>query len=390
MPKPPSTNRIYVVLSASILAMVLGSVHAFSVFLEPLEAQFNASRSSVSLTYSFALVTLTIAVLWGHKLYAKWPAKWFVLGICILAGFGAAVAAYAPSLSIVWLGYSLMFGVANGLGYGFGLQIVAQAYPGREGVLMGIATASYGLGAALSPALFAWFLTLGEFQGAMIGLASILFGAGIICSVLMARSGVEYKKASQEARAAKVPTQIIVLLWLAYGAGVGAGLMAIGHAAGIAKSLGITGAVWVTPVWIAVCNMCGSLVGGWLVDRVGARRLLIILPLLSAIGLSVLVFQTNFIILMICFGFAGFSYGAVIAAYPAVIAKMFAKSGSVRIYGLVFTAWGTTGLLTPWLAGYIYDSTGGYSAALITAACLGIISMAMVQVLYRTAANRGL
>jgi hypothetical protein len=86
MLQSPPHNRVYVVLSAAILAMVLGSVHAFSVFLEPLEAQFNASRTSVSLTYSFALVTLTIAVLWGHNLYATWPAKWFVLGICILAG----------------------------------------------------------------------------------------------------------------------------------------------------------------------------------------------------------------------------------------------------------------------------------------------------------------
>ena len=152
--------------------------------------------------------------------------------------------------------------------------------------------------------------------------------------------------------------------------------------------MGITGAVWFTPVLIAVCNTFGSLVGGWLVDRMGTRVLLIILPLLSAIALAVLAFQSNLAILFICFGFVGFSYGAVIAAYPAVIAKMFATADSVRIYGLVFTAWGTTGLLTPWLAGYIYDSTGGYFTALITAACLGVISMIMVQVLYRIAANK--
>lgn len=112
-------------VAASILAAVLGSVHAFSVFLAPLEAGFGASRAAVSLTYSLALVALTLAVLLGHRIYARWRASTFVTGVALIAAAGALIAAYSPTLTILWIGYGVLFGAANGLGYGFGLQIAA-------------------------------------------------------------------------------------------------------------------------------------------------------------------------------------------------------------------------------------------------------------------------
>ena len=79
---------LVVLLAASLLSCVLGSVHAFSVFLVPLEAQFDAARSSVSLIYSFALITLTLAVLAGHRVFAGRRAAPFVLIVSVLAALG--------------------------------------------------------------------------------------------------------------------------------------------------------------------------------------------------------------------------------------------------------------------------------------------------------------
>jgi len=94
MQRVNSFTSLTVLIAASIVSAVLGSIHAFSVFLEPLEIQFSEPR----------------------------PAASFILFVCILAACGVLVAGLADSLPIVWLGYSLIFGVANRLGYGFGLQ----------------------------------------------------------------------------------------------------------------------------------------------------------------------------------------------------------------------------------------------------------------------------
>ena len=362
-----------VLVSASALAMVLGSVHAFSVFLAPLEARFGASRGAVSLTYSLALAALTLAVLSGHRVFPLLRPGRLVIAIGAVAVAGAVLAAFAPSLAALWLGYSLLFGAANGLGYGFGLQIAAQANPGREGLAMGAVTAAYAVGAVVSPGPLAWALDLGGLAAAMLGLALGLALVAPVAALLIGRSGVAFQTAGQ-GRGARLPARPVALLWLGYGGGAAAGLMAIGHAAGITRSLGLEGMPWLAPVVIALCNMCGSLAGGWLADRAAPRRLLTGLPLASAACLLVLARAGGVGLALACLGGIGFTYGAIIAAYPAAIAKRFGPGDSARAYGRVFTAWGLAGLGAPWLAGVLFDGTGGYSAALMAAAGLGLAS----------------
>ncbi|MGB5559201.1 MAG: MFS transporter [Paracoccaceae bacterium] len=378
------TRGTLVLVSASLLSMALGSVHAFSVFLEPLEQSFHASRSLVSLTYSLALVAITVAVLLGYRVFAKWSASRMVWAVCVLAAAGALVAAYAPSLAWVWLGYSGLFGIANGLGYGFGLQISAQANPGRGGISMGIVTAFYALGAAVSPALFAGAVSVGGFRTAMLDLAASLIVIAPICARLMTIAGARFAALHTEAGQPRVRLRQYILLWLGYGSGVAAGLMTIGHAAGIAKVLGFAGAPWVSPVLIAICNMAGSFAGGWMVDRLTPARPLFWLPLMSASALVLLVFQNSIAVAFFCLGAVGFSYGATIAAYPAAVARMFGSSDSARIYGRVFTAWGSAGLFAPWLAGFLFDWTQGYAVALSAAAALGIVSALVTFALFRS------
>ena len=363
----PETSRINgpgVLLAASLLAAILGSVHAFSVFLAPLEARFDQPRGMVSLTYSLALVVLTLAVLWGHRWYGRWSAGRFVTGICLLGAAGALFAALAPNLMLVWLGYSVLFGCANGLGYGFGLQIAAQANPGREGMAMGVVTAAYALGAVLSPAGFAAAVASGGYRAAMLGLMAVLLLTGPVSGGLMHLSRAGFKHAGQQAARARVPLISLLLLWLGYGAGVAAGLMTIGHAAGIGTALGFSGADWVAPAVIAICNLTGSLIAGQLADKVTPLRILIGLPLLSAAAACLLARADDASHLLLMLGVIGFAYGGIIAAYPAAIAKIFGVLDGPSIYGRVFTAWGTAGLLAPWLAGSLFDLTGAYRVAL--------------------------
>lgn len=364
----------YVLASAASLSMVLGSVHGFSVLIEPLEAQFHASRAMVSLTYSLALVGITLAVLFGHLVFGRFSPGRIMLGVGLLATTGALLAGFAPSLSIVWLGYSLLFGLANGLGYGFGLQIAAQANPHRGGLAMGIVTASYALGAVLSPYLYSLALGAGGFRGAMIGLAVVLMIVMSVSARLMFIAAPTFAaSATGTGPNPLVPAQFVGL-WVGYGAGVAAGLMTIGHATGIAASIGFAGAVWLPPAMIAVANMAGSLAGGFLVDRTFPQRLFVLLPLLTFFGLLVVLSSPTGATILPGLGIVGFGYGALIATYPASIAKMFGPANSARVYGRVFSAWGVAGLLAPWLAGMLFDLTGQYTEALQIAIILSCIS----------------
>lgn len=173
------------------------------------------------------------------------------------------------------------------------------------------------------------------------------------------------------------------MLWAGYGSAVAAGLMTIGHAVGIATSQKFGGAIWAAPALIAACSLAGSLIAGRLVDRMAALRLLVGLPALSVAALGVLSVPISPGLMMGCLAAVGFSYGGIIAAYPAVIAKMFGAAQSSRIYGRVFTAWGCAGIVSPWFAGRLFDSTGSYQWALRMAGLLGLLSICAILGFFR-------
>ena len=148
-----------------LVTFVLGTVHAFSVFLVPLEEQLGLPRSQISLIYSFALVAITLSVTLGYRIYARMPAWCLIMITAALAAFGLLLASAAVDWWMLFIGYSLAFGISNGIGYGFCLQLVGQAMPANKGFAMGAVTATYAVGsivfASRARKLMAEFLSPG-------------------------------------------------------------------------------------------------------------------------------------------------------------------------------------------------------------------------------------
>ena len=84
-------------LASMLVTFVLGSVHAFSVFIVPLEGLLVLPRSEISLIYSFALVAITLSVLFGYLIYERLSAWLLVLLTCLLAATGLVLAANASN-----------------------------------------------------------------------------------------------------------------------------------------------------------------------------------------------------------------------------------------------------------------------------------------------------
>ena len=326
-----------------------------------------------------------------RAVYRAFPAPGLVLLICTLAAGGTALAGAAPTLAILWLGYSLLFGFANGLGYGFVLHVAGQSSGGREGTAMGLATAFYAAGAAAAPPLVGPLLAAGGGAGgfgtAMLLLAAALLCAGVTAAAALRRAGFVFLReerggqpgAAATAQADGARRATVPLLWLGYGSAVTAGLMAIGHATGIARAAGLDdAAVLAAPTAIALANMAGGFAGGLLLDRVATPRLLAALPALALAALLVLALLPEAATALPGLAVVGFAYGAIIAAYPAAIVRRFGAGAAVRIYGYVFTAWGLAGFLGPWLGGLAFDASGSYGWALALAAALALLSTLVV------------
>ncbi len=359
-----------------LVTFVLGSVHAFSVFIVSLEALLDLARSQISLVYSLALVAITLAVIVGYRIYGLLSAWWLVLASCVFAACGLWLAAAANSWWTLVAGYSVAFGFSNGVGYGYCLQLVGRVMPERKGFAMGAVTAAYAVGSIVFAKIFAWRIAQDSVASAFQSIAVALLFCGILAALMLRYAGARYDLDGQEARHDTGLSQEdkIFPYWAAYLTGVFSGLMAIGHAAGIAsvRGAGAELAAWAAVI-IGVGSALGGFVAGGLVDRWSASRFLVGLPLLSAIALLCISAVADLCVTLFLLGIVGFSYGAIIAIYPVAISTCFGDRGP-RAYGRVFIAWGVAGLLAPWSAGLVYDQRGDYQLAMVIAAVVAVLS----------------
>ncbi|MDH3695079.1 MAG: MFS transporter [Gammaproteobacteria bacterium] len=335
----PNRQSPYLTLLAGVLVTtVLGSIHAFSVFIFPLEQEFGASRTQVSLIYSLALVTLTIFVLLGYKIYSRLCATKLIVLACVIASAGLALAAASPNLITFVLGYSLLFGAANGVGYGFVLQLVAQALPHKRGFAMGTVTAAYAVGASVFAKLIAFMIYVQDYKTALLVMAVVLLGVALIARILAALSNAQYQQKlnSSDAKLG-VSRAEILQLGMGYGLGVAAGLMVIGHAAAIVASRDPEPSLAVLGVMlISIGNAIGGLVAGFMCDRWPVNRLLILLPAISMISLFALIFVVDSSLTIAGLTIVGICYGAIIAVYPIAILVNFGTERSAQVWTCIY------------------------------------------------------
>ena len=281
----------------------------------------------------------------------------------------------------MFVGYAVIFGGANGLGYGFALQLSAQAMPDRKGLAMGAVTACYAMGGVyFHPPFINWAWRAGGISSAMDFASLIFIVAACIVFLLLKYSKAQYTgERTAENNDTDPLVRIQLLLWLGYGAACACGLMVLGHATGIVQSAGASlEFALMSLTFIALSNMAGGLIAGWLADRINIKILLYLLPLLSAITALFLSANMNMRLLVTGLTVIGFCYGAIIAVYPVVVSLRYGESASSRIYGRVFTAWGLAGLAGPWFAGYLFDQYGHYSLSLLVAGALSMLSLVAV------------
>lgn len=363
-------RSIRTLIGCAGLSASLGTVHAWSLFLEPLENHLDVGRGWVSAVYSVCLAAITAAVLVGHRLFTLLPG-WCVVG---LSAGGATVglvgAAQANHWWLLVLSYGLIFGLANGIGYSFALQRSSEATPTASRSLA-LVTAAYALGAAAAAiALKGPVDAHGAARGFLI-LAGCVGASGIAAALLV--GGTRSPKPDRRISASLGLSTSVVRIWVSYGLASLAGLTALGHAAAIVDLAGGPGGTTVALTGFA--SAAGGIAMVAVVRPFGQRIAALVLPLSTAtlLATAALAEGVGWVAATSVIGVAA-AYGALIAIYPAIVHRRFGARNYPTAYGRVFTAWGLAGLLGPLGAGALFDASGGYRLPLFLAAILAITS----------------
>ena len=375
-------NKQYVVIAGCLLlSLIMGSIHAFSLLLEPIETKFFVSRSFSSFTYSLSLISITSAVYFGSHIYNRFSPSIIVLIVMTFSTFGTLISAFSTSIYFVWIGYGIFFGFANGLGYGYTLQYSAIALPESKALMMGLVTASYGLGSTIAPIFYNKTNLIGGFKNTMTCLSILFFIIIFFVFFLFRFSNIKFNLEKGIPFQAKDYKPISkYLLWVIYGCSISAGLMCFGHAVGIAKSYYVSNEyIYFIPIIMGFINMTGGIFFSSLIKFFPYKNIMLFLSMLTTLSLLILFFSHSKFSVFLGLPLISVSYGGIIAIFPSMINKLVGDAEGIKIYGFVFTAWGYFGLLMPLLAGKNFDMFNSYSTIILITTILSIFPILIIM-----------
>jgi nitrate/nitrite transporter NarK len=132
---------------------------------------------------------------------------------------------------------------------------------------------------------------------------------------------------------------------------------------------------------IAVVSLIGRFGAGWLADKIGPKRVMLIVYALVTVAMLILVSGAeggSIYLYVLCFGLG---LGGEYLIIPLMAAQLYGTAVLGRIMGIILTADGVAEALFPWIVGKLHDSTGSYSAGfqlLAALAAFGAVAIAML------------
>jgi len=390
-------ERWLVALGGTLLMACLGTVYAWSVFTQPLEAAFGWSSAETTLAFSIAILFLGVGAVAGGRLQDRTGPRPVALAGALLWAAGNLLAGLGTArLGAPWLylSYGIVGGLGLGLGYVTPVAAVTKWFPDRRGVGSGVVVMGFGLGAFLYAHLLR---SLPAFAAASRRAAEVMAGGtrapapGLADPVLAAfvASGVAFAvlggagaallrdpPAAQAGADAAGPQDYPPLrmvrtpqFWAAFAMlflNVAAGILFISNAVPIMREL--TGAAPAAAAaaygTIALANALGRFAWGAVSDRVGRRAAFALIYLVQvavflAVGRlhEVWAVAGLFAVVLLC-------YGGGFGVMPSLVADWFGTRHLGANYGYVLLAWAAAGLAGPGFVAWVKDHTGSYAGAL--------------------------
>ena len=376
------------------MSLPLGSIYAFSVLLAPLEQLLGASRSELASVFGISAVFFTVGANLVPRLFGRAPAPLLVALTGAVSAAGVGLAAVAPSLGWLILGYGLLFATGGGMAYVVVQQCVNSAPLARPGLVNGYLVSLFPLGAMLAAPAFGLGVDWVGVRQTLAGLAAVVCATGLTAALLVAHTGVVLAKAGRPAvaKAAGLQDNLRATFWKLFAVfflAASAGLMVLSQAAGMVAAFGAgKSAALLATTGITAAIAAARISGGWLVDRLPVPFVAASAQALALFGAIALTVMPSPGVAILTLGLIGVGYGLVSGVTAGAVASYWPKVDFGRIASRTYIAWCLAAIALPVLAGRLYDLTGGYEMAVIVAGGANLLAVLVALTLPRQARAR--
>jgi MFS family permease len=375
------SRRAWVVVWATFvcLAVIFGVSYSFAAFFENFAKEFAAQRADVSWIFGLCGLVYFVLGAGGGMLADRWGPRMVCMTGMVFIAMGLFLTSLAQSLATVYLSYGLLVGLGIAFVYTPSIACVQPWFNKRRGLASGIASAGVGAGTLVLPVVVSYLLIEVNWREALQMMSAGVLLIGLTAGFLLKRAPNLSGNTSGQlpgltlSATLKTPS----FKWLYMGTLLGAPVMFVpfAHISAAARDAGVPDAQAVGLVGlIGIGSLVGRFAIGWLADRMGRIRTLMLMQ--GLMGLSYLVWagaQDPWMFAVFALWF-GLSYGSIVSLLPAICMDLFGGRAVSAIIGTLYTGAALGNLLGPVLAGQVFDMTQSY--ALVIWITLGISAMA--------------
>ncbi len=391
----PDSRYATVRLMLTLMLMTIGSggMYVVSVVLPAVQAEFGVSRADASLPYTLLMIGFGLGgVVMGRLADRRGVMLPLLIGA---ASLGAGFVACGMANSI--LSFSIIHGLLIGLlgSSASFAPLVADTslwFVKRRGIAVAVCASGNYVAGAIWPPIAQHFVST-------VGWRQTYIGLGIFCAVSMGllalcmRARPPAMVAAPQRANAATPSERPFGMSMAQAQGL---LCVAGVACCVAMSMpqvhivaycgdlgyGAARGAEMLSLMLA-CGIVSRLVSGWICDRIGGIRTLLMGSVLQGLALLLFLPFDGLVSLYVISAMFGLFQGGIVPSYAIIVREHFppAEAGARVGTVLMCTLFGMA--LGGWMSGKVFDLTGSYQAAFVNGIAWNLLNGAIAVFLLR-------
>jgi MFS family permease len=376
-------------------------MYVVAVVLPAVQTEFGIGRGDASLPYTLMMVCLGLGgLITGRMADRHGITPVLRLGAVAVAG-GFAAAALSGNIWAFGLAHGLLLGLlGSSATFAPLLADTALWWNKRRGIAVAIAASGNYVAGTVWPPLVQWGIETIGWRNTYFLLA-IVCGSGIflLANRMRQRPPVVVTAAPATPGGAlpdtsrpfgMKPSQAQALLCLAGVACCVAMSMPQVHIVAYCVDLGFGAARGAEMLSLMLASgIVSRLVSGWICDRIGGIRTLLLGSALQCVALLMFLPFDGMVPLYLISAMFGLFQGGIVPSYAIIIREHFAPQEAGARVGAVIMATLVGMALGGWMSGWVFDLTGSYHAAFLNGIGWNLLNMSIALFLFWRVRGRG-
>jgi MFS family permease len=365
-------------LAVSLVLMTIGGsgMYCVTVVLPRIQSDFGIARADASLPYTLTMVGFGL----GGVLMGRIADRWGVVMPVVLGGIGLGAgfiaAALAPNIWVFGAAQGVLIGLL-GTSATFAPLVAdtSQWFDRRRGIALAICMSGNYVAGAVWPPVLQYLIERGGWRSAYMITGVFCVATIVPLSLVLRRRPPRHVVAAAAATGTAHDTDrpmglrpgaALALLSLAGVACCVAMSMPQVHIVAYCGDLGIGPARGAQMLSLMLgLGVVSRLASGWIADRIGGLRTLLLGSMLQGIALLLFLPFKGVVSLYVVSGLFGLFQGGIVPSYALIVREHFAPAQAGARVGTVLMATLFGMALGGWLSGAVFDWTGSYRAAFI-------------------------